>query len=80
MAAASWVMADPRRYAAAQRAARLGRIAAQGRGRITSMPPPLSAWTASRDLPAPPTETFREWWTRTRGDHDGPGPSDRHTS
>ncbi|MDQ3591916.1 MAG: DUF3390 domain-containing protein, partial [Actinomycetota bacterium] len=27
--------------------------------------PPLSGWTASRDVPAPPTETFRDWWART---------------
>jgi L-lactate dehydrogenase complex protein LldF len=68
MAAAGWVMAEPTRYAAAQRAARAGRLLARGRGRITSLPPPLSAWTASRDVPAPPKETFREWWARTRGD------------
>jgi len=70
MAAAGWVMADPRRYAAAQRAARVGRILAAGRDRIRALPPPLSAWTASRDAPKPPSETFRDWWTRTRGADD----------
>jgi len=70
MAAAGWVMADPGRYAAAQRAARAGRILAAGRDRIRALPPPLSAWTASRDAPKPPTETFRDWWTRTRGADD----------
>jgi L-lactate dehydrogenase complex protein LldF len=70
MAAMGWVMAEPKRYATAQRATRVGRVLARGpRARITSLPPPLSAWTASRDLPAPPRETFREWWARTRGDH-----------
>ena len=44
MAAASWVMADPRRYAAAQRAGRSGRALSRG-GRIRALPPPLSAWT-----------------------------------
>ncbi|HSJ43413.1 MAG TPA: LutB/LldF family L-lactate oxidation iron-sulfur protein [Euzebyales bacterium] len=68
MAAAGWVMADPGRYAAAQRAARAGRILAAGRDRIRALPPPLSAWTAARDAPKPPAETFRDWWTRTRGD------------
>ena len=71
MAAAGWVMADPRRYAAAQRAARPGRILAGGRERIRALPPPLSAWTASRDAPKPPTETFRDWWVRTRGGAGG---------
>jgi L-lactate dehydrogenase complex protein LldF len=70
MAAAAWVMADPQRYATAQRAARAGRLLARGAPRrIRSLPPPLSAWTASRDAPAPPRETFREWWSRTRGNN-----------
>jgi len=61
MAAASWVMADPRRYAAAQRAGRSGRALSRG-GRIRALPPPLSAWTRARDAPAPPARTFRQWW------------------
>jgi L-lactate dehydrogenase complex protein LldF len=68
MAAASWVMADPRRYAAAQRAGRSGRLLSRG-GRIAALPPPLSAWTRARDLPAPPARTFREWW---RDSHQEP--------
>ena len=35
-------------------------------GRIRALPFPASGWTASRDLPAPPTETFHQWWARTR--------------
>ena len=54
MAAAGWVMAEPRRYTAALRAARPGRILAAARDRIRALPPPLSAWTASRDAPKPP--------------------------
>jgi L-lactate dehydrogenase complex protein LldF len=65
MAAASWVMADPRRFAPAEKAARAGRLLAR-RGKLRVLPPPLSAWTTSRDAPAPPPETFREWWARTR--------------
>jgi len=68
MAAASWVMADPGRYAAAQRAGRSGRLLSRG-GRIRSLPPPLSAWTRARDVPAPPPRTFREWW---RAEHRDP--------
>jgi L-lactate dehydrogenase complex protein LldF len=62
MAAASWTMADADRFARAQRASRAGRLLAGRRGRISSLPPPLSAWTSARDLPAPPRQTFREWW------------------
>ena len=36
-------------------------------GRIRTLPPPLSAWTASRDLPAPPQQTFRQWWAARQG-------------
>jgi L-lactate dehydrogenase complex protein LldF len=66
MAAASWVMASPARWAAAQRASRLGRVIGRG-GRIRRLPPPLSGWTAARDAPAPPAQTFRQWWRAERG-------------
>ena len=46
MAAVSWVMATPARFAAAERAARLGRLLGRQTGRIGALPPPLSAWTA----------------------------------
>jgi len=68
MAAASFVMAEPRRYAAAQRAGRLGRALGR-RGRIRQLPPPLSAWTQARDAPLPAARTFREWW---RDEHRDP--------
>ncbi len=67
MAAASWVMDSPRRYAAAQRAGRLGRVLGRN-GRIRRLPPPLSAWTAARDAPVPPAGTFRQWWRDEHGD------------
>ncbi len=67
MAAAAYVMSDADRFARAGRAARLGRpLVRRGRLRVP-VPPPLSGWTASRDVPSPPAETFREWWARTRG-------------
>ncbi|WP_341720066.1 lactate utilization protein B [Micromonospora sp. FIMYZ51] len=59
MAAAAYTMDHPALYAAAQRATRLSRLAGRrGRG----LPPPFSGWTASRDLPEPPPQTFRQWW------------------
>jgi len=33
---------------------------------VLPLPPPLNGWTASRDIPKPPSETFRDWWHRTR--------------
>jgi L-lactate dehydrogenase complex protein LldF len=70
MAAASWVMSSPARFAAATRTARLGRVLRR-RGVIRTLPPPLSAWTGARDAPVPPRETFRQWWRRTRGGRGG---------
>jgi L-lactate dehydrogenase complex protein LldF len=67
MAAASWVMAGPGRFAAAQRAGRLGRLLSR-RGRIRRLPPPLSAWTRARDAPVPAATTFRQWWRDEHGD------------
>jgi L-lactate dehydrogenase complex protein LldF len=73
MAAASWVMADPARYAAAQAASRAGRLLRR-RGRISSLPPPLAAWTLARDAPVPPRQTFRQWWRTQHGDPPGGTP------
>jgi L-lactate dehydrogenase complex protein LldF len=67
MAAAAWVMASPARYEAAQRGGRAGRLLGRG-GRIRRLPPPLSAWTSARDAPAPPAQTFRQWWRAEHGD------------
>jgi L-lactate dehydrogenase complex protein LldF len=69
MATAAWGMRSPGRFAAGERAMRTGRLLARG-GRIRSLPPPLSAWTSSRDLPAPPALTFRQWWEK-RGHASG---------
>jgi L-lactate dehydrogenase complex protein LldF len=70
MAAAAWVMAGRRRYPAAQRAARAGRVLGR-QGRIRRLPPPLSAWTAARDAPVPPEHTFREWWAQREAGRGG---------
>jgi iron-sulfur cluster protein len=57
-----------RAFEAAQRAARLGSRPLARHGRISRLPWPLSGWSSTRDLPAPPKETFREWWRRERGE------------
>ncbi|GII23760.1 LutB/LldF family L-lactate oxidation iron-sulfur protein [Planosporangium mesophilum] len=69
MKAMGWVMGDRRRYARALRAARAGSAplaAVLRRRKVRRLPWPMSAWTASRDAPLPATETFRDWWRRTR--------------
>jgi L-lactate dehydrogenase complex protein LldF len=67
MAAASWAMSKPQRFAAAQRAGSIGRMLARD-GRLRRLPPPLAAWTRARDAPAPPAQTFRQWWRHEHRD------------
>ena len=56
------------RYERAQKLARTAARPFTGHGRtISRAPGPLAGWTMSRDLPTPASETFREWWRRTRG-------------
>jgi L-lactate dehydrogenase complex protein LldF len=61
-------MAGRRRWTAALRLARVGRALGRRRGVIGSLPPPLAAWTRTRDLPRPPQQTFRDWWQREGAD------------
>ena len=68
MASAAYAMESRARWTAALRASRLGRLLGGRRGRLTALPPPLSAWTGTRDAPLPPRQSFRDWWTgRERG-------------
>ena len=60
MSAAAWTMSDPARWARTLRSIRLSRRLKKRR----ALPSPLGAWAAARDLPEPPPETFRDWWTR----------------
>ena len=68
MKAAAWAMRSPRRFSMAEKGLAAGRIIANSDHRITALPWPGSRWTASRDLPEPPKESFRQWWARTRGE------------
>lgn len=60
LAAYAFVVPHPRLYRVAIVAAQLGSrvIAAPGRGWIRSLPPPLDAWTRSRDFPAFASQSF----------------------
>jgi L-lactate dehydrogenase complex protein LldF len=52
-----------RGYVRAQRLGRLVQRPFVRRGWFRRFPPgPLRAWGRSRDLPAVPDRTFREWW------------------
>jgi L-lactate dehydrogenase complex protein LldF len=62
MRALAWTFADARRYERAQRLGHLGGRPFARDGLIKRLPG-LGAWTDTRDLPAPPRQTFREWWS-----------------
>lgn len=73
MKTASWVLSDARRLGAAERGlgvanralTRFGRrLLPGGRRALSRLPWPGSLWTTSRDLPAPPPESFRSWWRK----------------
>jgi L-lactate dehydrogenase complex protein LldF len=55
-AAAAQAMSGRRRWHKALKTAKLMRFVRH------AAPPPLSNWTSTRDLPAPPPEPFRDWW------------------
>ncbi|MFL0294014.1 LutB/LldF family L-lactate oxidation iron-sulfur protein [Mycobacterium sp. SMC-18] len=67
MKAAGWAMGSAARFGWAEKALGAGRMLAGKDHRISRLPWPASKWTASRDIPAPPAETFRQWWARNRG-------------
>lgn len=67
MRAAAAVMGRPRLWTAAQRTARLGRAVAGRDGTIGRLPRPLSGWSDTRDTPAPPAQTFRDWFASAEG-------------
>jgi L-lactate dehydrogenase complex protein LldF len=55
---ATTAMSGRRRWTAALSAAKLMRLVRH------AAPPPLSRWTRTRDLPDPPAEPFRTWWSK----------------
>ena len=76
MRATSWAFSDAARLGAAERAASTGsrllgrflrREAPDGRRPITHLPWFGTRWTEARDLPAPPRQSFRQWWASGRG-------------
>jgi L-lactate dehydrogenase complex protein LldF len=58
--AARWIMVNPKRFAAAQRAAIRTRRLHPAR-----LPGPAAAWTTTRTLPRLPDQSFRDWWKTT---------------
>ena len=67
MKAAAFAFGSPGRLAAAQKLGRLAQWPFARGGLIEHLPGPGAGWTDTRNLPAVPRESFREWWKRERG-------------
>lgn len=68
---ASWVMNDHKRLKLAGSAAALsGKVLGDVLGvkKFGPLPAPLSRWTDARDVPMLPSESFRQWWKKNRGE------------
>ena len=60
----AWVFGSRRRFVTAQRVLRIVQRPFSRGGNISRLPPPLAAWTRTRDLRPAAETTFREWWRR----------------
>jgi L-lactate dehydrogenase complex protein LldF len=71
MKGASWALSSGKRLGLLEKALPLGRLAAGPDRKITRLPGIAAGWTQSRDIPAPPARSFRDWWDK---EHDGEKP------
>ncbi|MEX5265842.1 DUF3390 domain-containing protein, partial [Kocuria sp. CPCC 205231] len=68
MKGASFVMSSGKRMALAEKALPLGRAVAGKDRAISWLPGTAGGWTDERDIPAPPKESFRNWWAKHAGE------------
>ncbi|WP_309080616.1 LutB/LldF family L-lactate oxidation iron-sulfur protein [Zhihengliuella sp.] len=65
MKGAEMVLSSGRMLALAEKGLPLGRLLAGRDKKIKKLPGKLAGgWTASRDIPAPPAQSFRDWWKK----------------
>ena len=70
----TWLMSNPSALAAAGKVGRLAQKPFVSDGKVSRVPLPLvSKWTAARDLPALPKQTFREIWAQSLENETGAG-------
>lgn len=69
MKAASWALSSGKNLGLVEKALPLGRLAAGPDRKITKLPGIAAGWTQSRDIPAPPSQSFRQWWDK---EHQAP--------
>jgi L-lactate dehydrogenase complex protein LldF len=64
MKAAAFSLSTSSRFTVVQKLVRIGQRPFERYGILHNLPGLLAGWTAVRDLPAIPEESFREWWRR----------------
>ena len=67
MKGAALMFGDPAWFSRAQTIGRLLQRPFARDGYVRSAPGPLAGWTRSRDLPAMPAQSFRQWWAARSG-------------
>jgi L-lactate dehydrogenase complex protein LldF len=68
MKVAGTALASGPRLSAIQKLARAAQWPFERDGQLKNLPGPFRAWSESRDLPAVPRQSFRDWWaTREKG-------------
>ena len=71
MKVAAWALADSARLSTAHAFARIAQMPFTHNGTIHSLPGLFGEWTSTRDMPAIPPESFRQWWSnRKRINHE----------
>jgi L-lactate dehydrogenase complex protein LldF len=64
MKAAAFAFGESGRLSLAQKLARAAQWPFKRHDQLSKLPGMLGAWTASRDLPAVPSQSFRDWWAQ----------------
>jgi L-lactate dehydrogenase complex protein LldF len=67
MQAAAFAFGSAGRFGLVQKLARAAQAPFARGGKLSHLPGPFKAWLKTRDLPALPRESFREWWSRRDG-------------
>jgi L-lactate dehydrogenase complex protein LldF len=64
MKAAAWALSDAANLSTARTLGRIAQMPFTNNGAIHRLPGTMAGWTATRDMPAIPAESFRQWWAR----------------
>jgi L-lactate dehydrogenase complex protein LldF len=66
MKMAAWAMGDATNLATARSLGRIAQMPFASNGSIHNLPGMMAGWTATRDMPSIPKESFRQWWGRRK--------------